>query len=117
MKNHQNMQNSRFCWKFAMCIRRGLFAVSAKQSNLIVVGFLELKHYPKQFWDDGAEINEGSNIIGIYPGTNYGTRSTTPQFDPLIIFICREDKILVVGAHWDTTGFTDGYNDNGSGWK
>lgn len=60
--------------------------------------------YPTQFhrffWDDGAEINEGSNIIGIYPGTNYGTR---------------EDKVLVVGAHWDTTGFTDGYNDNGSG--
>ena len=27
----------------------------------------------------------------------------------------REDKVLVVGAHWDTTGFTDGYNDNGSG--
>lgn len=22
---------------------------------------------------------------------------------------------MVVGAHWDTTGFTDGYNDNGSG--
>ena len=21
----------------------------------------------------------------------------------------------MVGAHWDTTGFTDGYNDNGSG--
>jgi len=60
--------------------------------------------YPTQFhrffWDDGADISEGSNIIGIYPGTNYGTR---------------EDKILVVGAHWDTTGFTDGYNDNGSG--
>jgi len=60
--------------------------------------------YPTQFhrffWDDGADITEGSNIIGIYPGTNYGTR---------------EDKILVVGAHWDTTGFTDGYNDNGSG--
>lgn len=60
--------------------------------------------YPTQFhrffWDDGADISEGSNIIGIYPGTNYGTR---------------EDKILVIGAHWDTTGFTDGYNDNGSG--
>ena len=25
--------------------------------------------------------------------------------------------MLVVGAHWDTTGFTDGYNDNGSGGK
>ena len=60
-----------------------LFAVTAKLSNLIVVGFLELKHYPKQFWDDGAEINEGSNIIGIYPGTNYGTRSTIV----IIIFI------------------------------
>jgi len=60
--------------------------------------------YPTQFhryfWDDGAEISEGSNIIGIFPGEKYGTR---------------EDKVLVVGAHWDTTGFTDGYNDNGSG--
>jgi len=38
--------------------------------------------YPTQFhrffWDDGADISEGSNIIGIYPGTNYGTRSTIP---------------------------------------
>ena len=25
------------------------------------------------------------------------------------------DRLVVVGAHWDTTGFTDGYNDNGSG--
>ena len=33
------------------------------------------------------------------------------------MFNSREDKILVVGAHWDTTGFTDGYNDNGSGKK
>ena len=45
-------------------------------------------------------IAEGSNIIGIYPGENYGTSL---------------DRLVVVGAHWDTTGFTDGYNDNGSG--
>ena len=32
-----------------------------------------------------------------------------------VMFTSREDKILVIGAHWDTTGFTDGYNDNGSG--
>jgi len=52
------------------------------------------------FWEPGATIDAGSNIIGIYPGDNFYTS---------------EDKILVVGAHWDTTGFTDGYNDNGSG--
>ena len=28
-----------------------------------------------QFWDDEAEISEGSNIIGIFPGEKYGTRS------------------------------------------
>ena len=53
-----------------------------------------------QFWEESAEIDEGSNIIGIYPGENFYTP---------------EDKIIVVGAHWDTTGFTDGFNDNGSG--
>ena len=31
----------------------------------------------------------GSNILGIYPGQHYGTE---------------KDKILVVGAHWDTVG-------------
>ena len=45
-------------------------------------------------------MEEGINIIGIYPGEKFYTS---------------EDKILVVGAHWDTTAFTDGYNDNGSG--
>ena len=53
-----------------------------------------------QFWEAGDAIDKGSNIIGIYPGENFYTP---------------EDKIIVVGAHWDTTGFTDGYNDNGSG--
>ena len=53
-----------------------------------------------QFWDEGEEIPEGSNIIAIYPGEKF--------YSP-------EDRIVVVGAHWDTTGFTDGYNDNGSG--
>jgi len=56
--------------------------------------------FHSMFWDDGEDISEGSNIIGIYPGDMFGTH---------------EDKIVVVGAHWDTTGFTDGYNDNGSG--
>jgi len=56
--------------------------------------------FHKFFWEENSKIAEGSNIIGIYPGTHYGTR---------------EDRILLVGAHWDTTGFTDGYNDNGSG--
>lgn len=42
----------------------------------------------------------GTNIVGIYPGANYGTP---------------EDKILILGAHWDTVPNSDGYNDNGSG--
>jgi len=56
--------------------------------------------FHSMFWEDGEDIGEGSNIIGIYPGEMFGTH---------------QDKIVVVGAHWDTTGFTDGYNDNGSG--
>jgi hypothetical protein len=34
----------------------------------------------------------GSNIIGIYPGQNYGTH---------------QDKLVLVGAHWDTVGPTN----------
>ena len=45
-------------------------------------------------------IVEGSNIIGIYLGERYGTSLA---------------RLVVIGAHWDTTGFTDGYKDNGSG--
>lgn len=56
--------------------------------------------FHSMFWEEGEKIAEGSNIIGIYPSDTFGTH---------------EDKIVVVGAHWDTTGFTDGYNDNGSG--
>ena len=36
----------------------------------------------------------------MFPGLHHGTSA---------------DRILLVGAHWDTTPFTDGYNDNGSG--
>ena len=36
----------------------------------------------------------------MFPGLHHGTSA---------------DRILLVGAHWDTTAFTDGYNDNGSG--
>ena len=42
----------------------------------------------------------GSNLLGILPGTRWGTE---------------EDKILVVGAHWDTVQDTGGLDDNGSG--
>ena len=57
-------------------------------------------HQCPQFWESGEKISEGSNIIAIFPGEKFYTA---------------EDKIIVVGAHWDTTGFTDGFNDNGSG--
>lgn len=45
-------------------------------------------------------IVEGSNIIGIYLGERYGTSLA---------------RLVVIGAHWDTTGFTDGYKETGSG--
>ena len=50
-----------------------------------------------QFWDPG-EVSDGFNVISVLPGREHGT----PR-----------DRLVVVGAHWDTTGFTDGYNDNG----
>ncbi len=42
----------------------------------------------------------GNNLIGIIPGKFWDT--------PM-------DRIIVVGAHWDTYGVSPGYNDNGSG--
>ena len=45
-----------------------------------------------------AEIN-GTNIIGMFPGKFWGTQQDNP---------------LIIGAHWDTTETTVGFNDNGS---
>ena len=42
----------------------------------------------------------GANIFGVLPGQLWGTS---------------KDRIIIVGAHWDTMTTTDGYNDNGSG--
>ena len=42
----------------------------------------------------------GTNLVAILPGDKWGTP---------------EDKILVVGAHWDTVENTGGLDDNGSG--
>ena len=42
----------------------------------------------------------GSNVFSIYPGKFWGT----PQ-----------DRVVIVGAHWDTVQWSDGFNDNGSG--
>ena len=42
----------------------------------------------------------GGNIFGILPGKLWGTS---------------KDRVVIVGAHWDTMIKTDGYNDNGSG--
>ena len=42
----------------------------------------------------------GTNIVGILPGKKFGTK---------------EDRVLVVGAHWDTVKVSPGFNDNGSG--
>ena len=47
-----------------------------------------------------GDVPKGNNMIGILPGQMWGT----PQ-----------DRILVVGAHWDTVKNTGGLDDNGSG--
>ena len=46
------------------------------------------------------EAPRGNNILGILPGRAWGTAS---------------DRVLVVGAHWDTVRHTGGLDDNGSG--
>ena len=48
----------------------------------------------------GEDTPRGSNMIGILPGKMWGTP---------------DDRILVVGAHWDTVKNTGGLDDNGSG--
>ena len=42
----------------------------------------------------------GYNIVGLIPGQFYNTS---------------KDRILFVGAHWDTYGLSPGFDDNGSG--
>jgi Zn-dependent M28 family amino/carboxypeptidase len=43
---------------------------------------------------------EGNNIMGMFPGTNFGTKT---------------DEITIVVAHWDTVLDSPGFDDNGSG--
>ena len=47
-----------------------------------------------------AGAPRGNNIIGLLPGRAWGTV---------------RDRVLVVGAHWDTVRHTGGLDDNGSG--
>ena len=47
-----------------------------------------------------GEKLKGHNMIGLLPGSAWGTE---------------HDRILVVGAHWDTVKNTGGLDDNGSG--
>jgi len=67
--------------------------------------------YPSRFYnqfvgyDDNSKVPletlpPGANIFGILPGKLWGTS---------------RDRIVIIGAHWDTMTETDGYNDNGSG--
>ena len=42
----------------------------------------------------------GNNIVGLIPGKHYNTSN---------------DRIVLIGAHWDTFGVSPGLNDNGSG--
>jgi len=54
------------------------------------------------FYAKSSNLTEvrGVNVIGIKPGRNRGTNM---------------DKILVIGAHYDTVALTPGVDDNGSG--
>ena len=48
-----------------------------------------------QYWKNGEEeVKKGSNIIGLYPGQH---------------FLTHQDKLIVVGAHWDTVGIQHFY--------
>eukprot|EP00095_Tigriopus_kingsejongensis_P009819 maker-scaffold239_size242058-snap-gene-1.27 protein:Tk09819 transcript:maker-scaffold239_size242058-snap-gene-1.27-mRNA-1 annotation:"hypothetical protein DAPPUDRAFT_306809" len=58
---------------------------------------------PKQFlysYNMMRSVPSGTNMMGIIPGEYFGTQ---------------KDKILVVGAHWDTVVTSSGYDDNASG--
>lgn len=48
----------------------------------------------------GQPIPQGTNIIGIVKGREWGTHNDHP---------------VLVGAHWDTVAETPGTDDNGSG--
>ena len=50
--------------------------------------------------NDGNSNELGYNIVGLIPGQFYNTS---------------KDRILFVGAHWDTYGLSPGFDDNGSG--
>lgn len=49
---------------------------------------------------EGYPVPQGTNIIGILQGREWGTPNDHP---------------VLVGAHWDTVAFTPGTDDNGSG--
>eukprot|EP00094_Tigriopus_californicus_P011300 TCALIF_10907-PA protein Name:"Protein of unknown function" AED:0.12 eAED:0.12 QI:0/0.57/0.25/0.87/0.57/0.5/8/0/764 len=58
---------------------------------------------PKQFLHTYRSDEDqvlGTNMFSIIPGEHFGTK---------------EDKILVVGAHWDTVDGSSGFDDNASG--
>ena len=59
-------------------------------------------YYPYFFQkgNDGNSNELGYNIVGLIPGQFYNTS---------------KDRILFVGAHWDTYGLSPGFDDNGSG--
>jgi len=67
--------------------------------------------YPSRFYNQFVGFDErsrvpletlppGANIFGVLPGKLWGTS---------------RDRLVIIGAHWDTMTETDGYNDNGSG--
>lgn len=61
--------------------------------------FHEISSVDLQYRSNSNQIL-GTNMFTIIPGENFGTK---------------EDKILVVGAHWDTVDGSSGFDDNASG--
>ena len=53
-----------------------------------------------QSFQVGGGAPRGNNILGLLPGRHWGTV---------------RDRVVVVGAHWDTVRHTGGLDDNGSG--
>ena len=84
--------------------------ITTKLGNLGLITGVQY-FYPSRFFYQFVGFNPkhtnpietlppGANVFGIYPGQLWGTA---------------KDRIVLIGAHWDTMDGTDGYNDNGSG--
>ena len=77
-----------------------LFYWSSAQYFFFLLYYTLLSLFLFQKGNDGNSNELGYNIVGLIPGQFYNTS---------------KDRILFVGAHWDTYGLSPGFDDNGSG--